>query len=345
MVEKKPLRLGMITVEPHGRPWAEVLARMPQAKMACAWDYDMATAQSYAETYHIPLVVQEPEEMLGHVDAVLIGGGRRGPEPGEVWGQKRDDHLRLARPFLERGLPVLVDKPCADTLEDAIEMVRLARTNHALLLSSSAMRFDTQIIALKEVIDDGGVGKVLGAVAVLGTGKTTLKWYLIHMLEALHTALGPGIDSVVTLPSHAPLVLQGTALPSTYGVVFRWQDGRVATVLMACDDKDTDIHAGEPDPSPRILWPTDYNVPPYLGLHYNVRVYGLMNWADCKPVGKGCYTHKLAAFFKMIETGQEVVPLEQTLEVTQALILAEKSAALGQVETLRPVESLLRAVM
>ncbi|MCC7353405.1 MAG: hypothetical protein IT330_06560, partial [Anaerolineae bacterium] len=233
---------------------------------------------------------------------------------------------------------------CADMLEDAVEMVQLARANGALLLSSSAMRYDTQVIALREVIDDGGLGKILGAVCILGTGKTTLKWYLIHMLEALHTAFGPGLESVVTLSSHAPLVLKGTALPSVHGVVFRWQDGRLATVMMACDDKDTDFPAGEPDPSPRILWPTDYNVPPYLGLHYGIRVYGLMNWADCKPVGKGCYSHKLAAFFKMIETGHEAVPLEHTLEVTQALVLAEKSMESGQVETLRPVESLLQAV-
>ena len=26
-----PIKLGMITVEPHGRPWAEVLARMPKS--------------------------------------------------------------------------------------------------------------------------------------------------------------------------------------------------------------------------------------------------------------------------------------------------------------------------
>ncbi len=126
-MRRQPLRLGMITVEPHGRPWAEILSRMPEkAQMVYAWDYDLAVAHSYAAVYKIPTVVERPEDMLGEVDAVLIGGGRRAPEPGGIWGLVRDDHLTLARPFLEQGLPVLVDKPCADTLEDAIEMVRLA---------------------------------------------------------------------------------------------------------------------------------------------------------------------------------------------------------------------------
>ena len=336
------LRLGMITVEPHGRPWAEVLARWPEVKLSSAWDYEPDRARAYADQYRIPVVADRVEDMLGQVDAVLIGGGRRVPAANGVWGENPDDHLVLARPFLEAGLPVLVDKPFADCVEDAVEMVHLARAHGALLMSCSAMRYDTSIIALKEQIDDGGLGKVIGAACMIGTGGATLKWYVVHMLEALHTAFGPGIESVFALPSNTLLQRGGESLAKAYSLVFHWRDGRMATILMVCDQTDAALGGEHAEREPRILWPTSTIVPPYLPLHYNLRVYGDMNWADVRPVGKGCYSRKLRAFLTMIATGHDAIPLEWGIEITEGLIAAERSLVSGQLERLRPVEALLR---
>lgn len=111
------LRLGMITVEPHGRPWAEVLSRRSDVSMEYAWDYDADRAKAYAARYGIPRVVDRFEDMVREVDAVMIGGGRRPPGSDGIWGENPDDHLELARPFLESGTPTLIDKPLADRLE------------------------------------------------------------------------------------------------------------------------------------------------------------------------------------------------------------------------------------
>ena len=336
-----PLKLGMITVEPHGRPWAEVLVRWPEVKMEWAWDYDLERAQGYAAKYGIPHVAKNVEEMLGKVDAVLIGGGRRMPAPGELWGQVKDDHLRFSRPFLEKGMPVLIDKPFADTLEDAVEMVRLARSHKALLMSCSAMRFASEVRAMKEVVDNGGFGKISGAVCFIGTGLSTLKWYLIHILEALYTPFGPGIESVYALPSNEKIVVGKNNTPGAYGLIFRWRDGRLATVLMVEDETDAAEVKEQADRQKRVLWPTATIVPPYLPLHYNIRIFGDMDWFDMRTVGKGCYTYKLQAFLNMIRTGQEAIPLEHTLELTQAIIKAEQSVISGKREFLLPVDEIM----
>lgn len=339
-----PLKLGMITVEPHGRPWAEVLAQMPEVKMEFTWDYSLDRANRYAKKYEIPHVVNEVEEMVGKVDAVLIGGGRRMPTGAGIWGEEPDDHLRLSRPFLEKAIPVLIDKPFADKLEDAVEMVRLARSNGALLMSCSAMRYATEIIGLKEVVDDGGFGNISGASCMIGTGVATLKWYIIHILEALYVPFGPGIESVFALPSHAPVVVGQAQTPRAYGLVFRWKNGRVATMLMVEDETDAAEGSEYDDRPPRILWPTATIVPPYLPFHYNIRIYGDMDWADVRTVGKGCYRRKLRAFLEMIKTGQEAIPLEHTLELTQAIIMAEKSIESGKLEWLDPIEEIMSKV-
>jgi hypothetical protein len=309
--------------------------------MEYAWDYDLDRAKWYADKYEIPHVVEQVEEMASHVDAVLIGGGRCQPTGNGIWGEEMDDHLHLSRPFLERGMPVLIDKPFADKLEDAIEMVRLARSNGALLMSCSAMRYASEITALKEVVDDDGLGKISGATCVIGTGVATLKWYIIHILEALYVPFGPGIESVFALASHAPVVVGQAAAPGAYGLVFRWNDGRVVTMLMVEDETDAAEGDEQEGRSPRVLWPTATIVPPYLPFHYSIRIYGDMNWADVRTVGKGCYRYKLDAFFNMIKTGKEAIPLEHTLELTQAIVVAEKSLESGRLEKLRPIEEIV----
>jgi hypothetical protein len=337
----RPIKVGIITVEPHGGPWAETLKRMPGVEMACAWDYELARASEFAGKYGIPRVVEHVEEMAGEVDAVLIAGGRRPPSGPGIWGEEPDDHLRLSRPFLEAGMPVLIDKPFADQLGDAVEMVHLARRHRALLMSCSAMRYASEVQALREVVEDGGLGKISGAVGMIGTGVATLKWYVIHLMEAIYVAFGPGIESAFAMPSRAPVLVARGRAPGAYGLVFRWLDGRVVTVLMVCDDTDAAVGYEREGRTQRILWPTTTVIPPYLPLHYNLRVYGDMNFAEMRPVGKGCYRRKLEAFLGMVRTGSEAIPLEQTLELTQAVIAAERSAQTGQLEVMRPVADLL----
>jgi hypothetical protein len=339
-----PLKIGIVTVEPHGTPWAEVLRGIPGVAMTCAWDYDQERARTFAQHYGIATVVQDVQEMVGKVDAVLVAGGRRPPTGDGIWGEEHDDHLRLSRPFLEAGMPVLIDKPFADELGDAVEMVRLARRRRALLMSCSAMRYASEVQALREVVDDGGLGKISGAVGMIGTGVATLKWYVVHLMEAIYVAFGSGVESAFALPSQAPILVGKGRAPGAYGLVFRWRNGRVATVLMVCDDTDAAVGSEREGRTQRILWPTTTVIPPYLPLHYNLRVYGDMNFAEMRPVGKGCYRRKLEAFLEMIRTGKEAIPLEETLELTQAIIAAERSITSGRLESLRPVEELLAGV-
>jgi hypothetical protein len=314
---------------------------MPDAAVTSVWDYDQDRARAFAKRYNIPGVAGDTRDMLGQVDAVLIAGGRRPPTGDGIWGEEPDDHLLLSRPFLEAGMPVLIDKPFADQVEDAVEMVRLARRHGALLMSCSAMRYDSQVIALRDIVADGGLGRISGAVCMIGTGVATMKWYVIHIMEAVYVAFGPGIETAFALPSAAPVVVGKEGVPGAYGLVFRWRDGRVVTVLMVCDDTDAALSMEHQRRPPRILWPTPTVVPPYLPLTYNIRVYGDMNYAEIRPVGKGCYRRKLDAFLDMVRTGKEAIPLEHMVELTQAIVAAERSLTTGKPETLTPVAELL----
>jgi predicted dehydrogenase len=55
------------------------------------------------------------------------------------------DHLTVARPFLERGVSVLVEKPMASSLDEADAMLRLAAASGATLAVGHTERFNPAV--------------------------------------------------------------------------------------------------------------------------------------------------------------------------------------------------------
>jgi predicted dehydrogenase len=62
------------------------------------------------------------------------------------------DHLSVARPFLQRGVHVLVEKPMAASLDEADELERLARESHAILAVGHSERFNPAIQAALPIL-------------------------------------------------------------------------------------------------------------------------------------------------------------------------------------------------
>jgi len=337
---ERKIKMGILTIEPHGPAWADLLRKQPDIELVSIWDYDKEAARSFAARCNIPFVADEPEEMLGQVNAVVIAGGRPAPKKGEAWGEAPDDHLRLSRPFLSEGLAVLIDKPLADTVEDGVEIIRLARSNGALLMSGAPMRFSSEVATLRELANNGSLGKIIGANCFLGCGVCTLKWYIIHMLDALSHIFGPGIDSVFAMDG-GTLGVWEREFPHGYGLVVHWRDGRLATVLNLRDLADGASNNPFPERPTKILYPAPTEVPPYIANHIRIVVYGDADWTEAILKGKGYYLRMLDAFLKMIRTGQEPIPLEQTLETIQAMNAAARSVQTHQLERIVQAEELL----
>jgi Oxidoreductase family, NAD-binding Rossmann fold len=143
---------------------------------------DGGRAQGLARAGGVALVVREPAAMLGHVDAVIVGD--------------RDGRLHLphALPFLQAGLPVLVDKPFAACLGDAITMIEVAARHGAPITSFSPLRWADGLASIRSTAGEWGARH-----ALLATGPADaespwggLRFYAVHMVEAvLEVAHGP----------------------------------------------------------------------------------------------------------------------------------------------------------
>lgn len=155
--------------------------RIPGARVTHIWTDNPQDAPLVAAAGRIEHVVSEPEDVIGEVDAVIIA-----TDDG-------DDHVRRARPFIEAGLPVFVDKPLATNVADLETFIRWHLEGRTIL-STSAMRYAPELAALREG------NHTLGELRWL-TSFTCKTWerYGIHALEAVYPLIGPGFVSAQTL--------------------------------------------------------------------------------------------------------------------------------------------------
>ena len=84
--------------------------------------------------------MQDLERLLESVDAVSI------VVPTSL-------HREIAEPFLHKGIPVLLEKPVAHTLEDARAIVDLAKQSGTLLQIGHLERFNAGVVRLAEELD------------------------------------------------------------------------------------------------------------------------------------------------------------------------------------------------
>lgn len=135
------------------------------------------TAEHVARCSLIPNVVEEPTDVIGQVDAVIIG-----TDIGS-------EHVERARPFVEAGLPVFVDKPLVDNEADLATF--MARVNAGKpIMSSSCMRY------AKEFMPYHASAPELGELRFASiTTPKSWETYGIHALEAIYPILGPGFVS------------------------------------------------------------------------------------------------------------------------------------------------------
>jgi predicted dehydrogenase len=70
----------------------------------------------------------------------------------------------------KKGLPVLMEKPMAASLDDSIAMARIIRDSGIFFMMEYPMRYSPPIVKLRELIDSGVVGPVLSVNAELQTG-------------------------------------------------------------------------------------------------------------------------------------------------------------------------------
>jgi len=141
------------------------------AKVTHVWTQDRKKSEHIAAASLIDNVVDSMEDMIGQVDAVLLA--RDDPE----------NHVTMAKPFLDADVPIFIDKPMAITNED-LEYFAQQVAAGKFLMSCSSMRYASESRAVKQELD------LLGKIElVIAVGRKDWVKYGVHMLEGLFALL------------------------------------------------------------------------------------------------------------------------------------------------------------
>jgi len=141
------------------------------AKVTHIWAQERKIAEHISKACLIDTVVDKLEGMIGRVDAVMLT--RDDPE----------NHVAMAKPFLDANVPLFIDKPLAITTND-LDYFKQQASKGKLLMSCSSMRYATESQSVKTEMTS--LGKIELATSV---GKKDWAKYGVHMLEGLFALL------------------------------------------------------------------------------------------------------------------------------------------------------------
>ena len=123
------MKVAVIGAGHMGRFHAEKFARLPGVELAAVVDPDPARAK-----------VSDFRKVLGAIDAAVIA------VPTNL-------HHEVARACLEKGVHVLIEKPIAATLEEADDLVALAKTRNVVLQVGHVQRYSAAFQALARGVE------------------------------------------------------------------------------------------------------------------------------------------------------------------------------------------------
>jgi predicted dehydrogenase len=144
----EPLRVGVIGVGVMGSHHARVYDELPGARLVAVADADEtrlagdrwgASVRAY-EDYRTMLA----EESLDAVSIVV---------PTRL-------HLEVALACIERGVPLLVEKPLAADLDECLQLKEASENAGVPLMAGHIERYNPVIVAARQLIMDGRLGRV-----------------------------------------------------------------------------------------------------------------------------------------------------------------------------------------
>jgi predicted dehydrogenase len=144
------------------------------------------------------------------------------------------EHLRPSLQALERGLPLLLEKPMTDSWTDAQTLAQAVPQNHLIMLCHVS-RFDPRFAHLREAVRAGKLGKVRHIYARRSADQATFArlagrthpayWLTPHDVDLMRWMTGA---EVVEVTAHG--ILDGTSHADGLFVDLRFADGTVGRI-------------------------------------------------------------------------------------------------------------------
>ncbi|HVX38987.1 MAG TPA: Gfo/Idh/MocA family oxidoreductase [Gemmatimonadaceae bacterium] len=190
------IRIGVVGAGALGFHHTRILRDVPGASLIGFHDANPERSAKVSAELDVP-AFDTLEALLDRVDALSIAV----PTPA---------HHRIASPALERGLHVLIEKPIAVMLEEADDLLAIARRTGAVLQIGHVERFNRAVRAALPYVEAPRFieSDRLAPFNPRGSDVAVVLDLMIHDIDLVRTFVGGGITSVaaVGVPVLTPFV-------------------------------------------------------------------------------------------------------------------------------------------
>ena len=142
---------------------------------------EKAAAEALNEKYGVP-VLSDYADAVGKIDGLIITA-RHG-----------DNHYKYAKPYIESGIPMFIDKPITVTEKDAVEFMRDLKDRGIRISGGSSLKQDAFVRQLKqEALDKVGGATLSGYVRAPYQSENAYGgffFYSQHMVEMVCEIFG-----------------------------------------------------------------------------------------------------------------------------------------------------------
>ena len=110
---------------------------------------ERVAAEKLREQFGVP-VLETYSEAVGKIDGLIITA-RHG-----------DNHYKYAKPYIDSGIPMFIDKPITISEDEAIEFMRRLRDSGVRISGGSSLKQDVYVRRLKQDAEDRVGGATIG---------------------------------------------------------------------------------------------------------------------------------------------------------------------------------------
>ncbi|MDP2960248.1 MAG: Gfo/Idh/MocA family oxidoreductase [candidate division Zixibacteria bacterium] len=131
------IKVGVIGVGHLGEHHTRIYSGLPQAELVGIYDSDLEKAKSKAEKYKTTYFM-ELDQLLQKVEAVSLV-------------VPTSSHYEVAKKVLNQGIHILIEKPITETVEQAEELIQIARKKNLTLQVGHIERFNPAFRAIENI--------------------------------------------------------------------------------------------------------------------------------------------------------------------------------------------------
>jgi predicted dehydrogenase len=191
-----------------------------------------------------PAAVAEAKELGYPIYATVAEMLEKAKPDGAIVAVPNQMHVPVGLECIAKKVPVVIEKPIADTVSAALELVEAAERAGVATLTGHHRRHNPIMREAAEIIRDGGLGRVVAASALYLSHKPKgyhdMAWRrepgggpvlinAIHDIDCLRMLLG----DVETVQAAASNSVRGFAVEDTAAAVLTFKSGALGTLLVS----------------------------------------------------------------------------------------------------------------